>query len=249
MTASVTTLDVGRVESSPTGPLALVQRRLGGTYELDPWGLDPDATRLVGRLGALRWRIRVTGLDNLPGEGPALLVANRRLGFSEPAVAAVGILRATGRFVRPAGGFDVEPIGGWTRRFGALPPRVDEVDAALRVGEFVLVPTRRELVRNRAGNLPIELLEPAVRAGVPVIPVAVCGREIGWTWTVAIGPAVHARGAPGPRAVGEVAVGVADHLAGLLHELRGRSSRRWVGSLLPGVSAGASEADRTESGS
>lgn len=211
------------VEDLPSrpGPLDLIRRRLDGTYSLDPWGFDEDVSRIAGRLSALRWRVTVEGLENLPGDGPALLVANRRLGWSEPAVVVSAVFRETGAIVRAAGGLQIDPVGGVLRRLGAIPARAAEVGAALRAGNLVLVPTRREPLRNQAGHLPVELLAPAVEAGVPLVPVAVIGWEFQRRWTVRIGAPVHtARKRSDRRSdarhVGTAAVGVAATLDDLL---------------------------------
>ena len=234
---------------------AVVRRRLDGDYALDAWGLDEDVTRLAGRLSALRWTTTVLGLESIPKEGPALLVANRRLGWSEPSVVASALLRETGRIVRPVGGITVEPIGGILRRFGALPARPEEVAAALRAGNVVVVPTRREPVRNRPGHLPLDLVATAVTEGVPLIPVAVVGWELGRRWTVRIGEPVDliepvdVDGDPRnvARIVGAAAVEVASSLDALLtagheHDLGAR-----LLSAVPGVDLRVASSDTNES--
>lgn len=58
----------------------LAQRRMTGEYETDDWGLDwefVDAIRPVMTfLYKAYWRVETTGLDHVPVEGRALLVAN-----------------------------------------------------------------------------------------------------------------------------------------------------------------------------
>lgn len=174
------------VETQRDDLVSLVRRRISGTYELDRWGLDLDAVHVACRIAALRWSAVLSGVEHVPAEGPALLVANRRLGWSEPAVVAATLSVHTNRVIRPAGGMDFDPIGGLARRLGAIPARPAEVAAALRAGNVVLAPTRREPVRNRAGHVPIELLATAVALGVPIVPVAVVGREFGRRWTVRV---------------------------------------------------------------
>lgn len=224
------------------GAVELVRRRVEGTYDLDPWGLDVDATRLAGRVAAMRWRATVSGIEHVPAEGPALLIANRRLGWSEPAVVASAVARKTGRIIRPVGGIEVDPIGGLLRRLGALPARPDEIAAALRAGNLVLVPTRREPLRHRPGHLPIELLAPAVAARVPLVPVAVVGWEPGWRWSVQIGAPVVA-GPPverradtrvDAREVGRAAVEVSSSLDAMLTDAFDRGLGDRLLSIVPG---------------
>lgn len=203
------------------GLFDLVRRRLDGTYDLDRWGLDEDLAGLAAWFAGMRWVADVEGLDRLPGDGPALLVANRRLGWSEPVVLASVLRRASGAAVRPVGGVQLNPLGGLLHRLGAIPSRPAEVAAALRAGNRVLVPTRREPVRNRAGQLPVAFLEPAVALGVPLVPIAVIGWEFRRRWTIRVGEPVRvetpeASGVDVARQVGVAAVEVANSLDALL---------------------------------
>lgn len=211
------------VEDDPDdgGLFEVVRRRLDGTYDLDQWGLDEDLTGLAAWFAGMRWAADVEGMTKLPADGPALLVANRRLGWSEPIVLASVLRRSTGAAVRPVGGVQANPLGGLLRRLGAIPGRPAEVAAALRAGNRVLVPTRAEPVRNRAGHLPVEFLEPAVALGVPLVPVAVIGWEFRRRWTIRIGGPVRVEspetsGADVARQVGTAAVEVAAALDALL---------------------------------
>ena len=58
----------------------LVKRRFTGDYDTDEWGLDwewIDLVRpLLNFLYKTYWRVEVTGLENVPLEGRALLIAN-----------------------------------------------------------------------------------------------------------------------------------------------------------------------------
>lgn len=210
-------------QDPPDDLLSVVRRWVDGSNAVDPWGLDADAVALGTRLAALRWNITVTGIEHLPREGAAMLICNRRLGWSEPAVLVTALAREAGRHVRPVGCPDVDPLGGLLRRFGALPARPDDVAGALRAGSLVAVPTRRELVRFRPGYLPVHLLEPAVELGAAVLPVAVTGWEAGRSWTIEIGAPVRRPSKGGPRSVGRVAVDVAGALAELLDAAATRS--------------------------
>ncbi len=230
-----------RADPRGAGLVELVRRRISGDYELDAWGLDDDLAEVAGRLAALRWAIDVDGLSQLPESGPALLVANRRLGWSEPVVVAAGVLQATGRVVRPVGGLGVDPFQGVLRRLGALPGQPGEVAAALRAGNLVLVPTRREPVRGRAGHLPIELVAAGIAEGAPLLPVAVHGWELGRHWQVRLGAPVEverrrgparAVGGVDPRQVGAAAVAVATALDELLERGPGGPLGRRLASVV-----------------
>ena len=60
--------------------VGLVRRRYTGEFETDEWGLDwefVDAVRpFLNFLYRYYWRVETTGLENIPIEGRALLVAN-----------------------------------------------------------------------------------------------------------------------------------------------------------------------------
>ncbi len=243
MSASAAHLAVVDDDDRPgdDGLVGVIRRRFSGSYDLDAWGLDEDVTRLAGSVASLRWATSVIGSDALPSDGPALLVANRRLGWSEPAVVASAVLRDTGRIVRPVGGVGFDPVGGILRRLGTLPAAPDDVTAALRAGNLVLVPTRREPVRNRPGHLPIELVAAGLAVDAPLVPVGVIGWEFGRHWTVRIGEpirlprAARARrgGRVDPRAVGTAAVEVAAKLDDLIGRGHERDLKDRVRSIVP----------------
>lgn len=184
----------------------VVRRRLNGTYEVDPWGLDPDLVELASPLWSLRYGIAVDGADHLPADGPALLVANRRLGVSEPFVLARGVRLATSRHVRCVGVPDVAPVGPVLRRLGGVLARPDEVAGLLRAGHVVGVLLDRDVrQRAHAGAVPSSLVAPAFELDVPVLPVAVVGRELGRSWRVRVGAPVARPDGRGPLAMAALA--------------------------------------------
>lgn len=186
--------------------LATVGRRLRGDYDIDEWGLDPDLVNLADPLLALRWDIRVDGIERLPAVGGAVLVFNRRAGLSEPWVLARGIRRASGRFVRTVGVPDVAPAGPLLRRLGGVLDRPDEIGGLLRAGQLVGLPLSRELrSRDRTGALEVSRIGAAVATGVPVVPVAVVGRELGRAWRLVVGQPVDPVRRGGPLAAAELA--------------------------------------------
>lgn len=202
MTAPVVVDDDLDTSAAAAGVL---RRRLRGTYDVDPWGLDPDLVELMSPIGSLRFGIEVDFGDHLPPAGPALLVANRRFGVSEPFVLAHGVRRASRRHVRVAGVPDLQPLGPALRRLGGVLSRPDEVAGLLRAGEVVGVFLDRD-VRHRAhaGAAPVALIAPAFEQDVPVLPVALVGREIGRAWRLCLGrPVPHPEGR-GPLTMAEL---------------------------------------------
>ena len=108
-----------------------------------------------------------------------MLVANRRLGMSEPFAVASAVWQATGRIVRVLGVPDIAPIGPVLRRMGAVQDRPDELAGVLRAGQLALVFLDRQLrMGARVGQIGRDAMVPAVELGVPVLPVAVTGREL-----------------------------------------------------------------------
>lgn len=182
-----------------SGSVAHLRRRLQGTYEIDEWGLDPELVAASDPLVSLRWDTEVTVAGHVPATGGAVLVFNRRLGISEPWVLARGIRRATGRFVRTVGVPDRAPVGPFLRRFGAVVDRPDEIEGLLRAGQLVGLPLSRRMTAGEgAGHLELDRAEAVLAAGVPVIPVALVGRELGRHWRVVVGqpiPTASRRGA------------------------------------------------------
>lgn len=145
---------------------SLVQRRLDGTFDVDPWGLDLDLLEAVSPIGRLRWSISVEGEDVLR-EGPALLVAGRRLlAPTEPAVIAAAVFRFVRRPLRVLGVPDVAPIGPLLRRFGGVVDHPAEAAALLRAGHLVLA-------------------RQAFDVDAPVVQVTTRGWELSRRWRVA----------------------------------------------------------------
>lgn len=145
----------------------IAERRLQGTFDLDPWGLDVDLLELLLPVADLRWSISVDGEDAIR-DGPALLVAPRRLAApTEAVVLAVAVLRSTGRPLRVLGIPDLSPIGPVLRRLGGAVDHPVEARALLRAGHLVLA--RHDL-----------------DVAVPIVDVRTVGWELGRRWRVTV---------------------------------------------------------------
>ena len=71
----------GRWERKVAGGLAFLRRRITGEYEVDDFGYDEELTEqvlmsLVRPLYEKYFRVEVKGIENIPAEGGALVVAN-----------------------------------------------------------------------------------------------------------------------------------------------------------------------------
>jgi hypothetical protein len=158
------------------------------------------------------------------------VLVNRRFGISEPSLAVVAGQRANGRRLRVAWLPDFAPIGPALRAIGGVLGRPDEVRGLLHSGEAVVVlaaPTPRQF--GRAGRISPALVAPAVQLGVPIVPLALSGRELGRRWQARFGPALTFPG-PGRRRTGPlVAAEAADAgQAALQEQLDESSPPRWL---------------------
>ncbi|AIF46478.1 MFS transporter [Dyella japonica] len=132
------------------------------------------------------YRVRVDGLENIPEEGPALLVCNH-VSFMDPLVLMAN-LRRPARFVMYYKIFNIPvlkfvfhtakaiPIAGQKEDPAVLQQAYDEVDAALAEGDLVCIFPEGGLTRD--GD--IAPFRPGVarileRRPVPVVPLALRG--------------------------------------------------------------------------
>lgn len=192
--------------STPVATVEVVCRRLRGDVPIDPWGCDPEAQDAVDAVLRQVLRVAVTGDANLPVAGPALLVANRRLGIGEPAALGRAVRQVARRRLRFVGLPDIAPVGTVLRRLGAAVNRPAEVAALLRAGHLVGLPLSVVLRdRLRAGTLSPDDVAPALATGAPVIPVAVTGGELSGRWRVHFGVPVPVPRLRGPLALAELA--------------------------------------------
>ena len=174
--------------------VALVHRRLTGRFEIDEFGLDRDLLHLIGHLARLRWSVRVEGDQHLPEVGAALVVHNRRLGLSESAVLALAVARATGRPLRWTGAPGRGPLAQPSRQLGGVPSNRADVRSLLHAGELVTLPLARQAVgRTRVPVVPRMPIEVALELGVPIVAVAVTGREATRRWVVRVAAPIPTR--------------------------------------------------------
>jgi hypothetical protein len=168
---------------------------------VDRWGFDARVAAALDPLTALRWPVRVRGVEAVPVSGPTVVVLARGLDPVAPAAVATALRRATGRPARFLGLPDVAPVGPLLRRIGGAVARPEELAALLRAGHLVVLPLGRAL-RPGAARLDEDDLVPAVNEGATVVPAALGGA--GWrrAWVLDVAPPVVRRGA-GPAALAE----------------------------------------------
>jgi len=130
-------------------------------------------------------RVEVVGAENVPRRG-GVIVACNHLNNADPGIIGVSIRRRV-VFMAKAEMFEWPLFGGYVRLVGAFPVRRFEADlAALRRATellkrglaLMMFPegTRSKTGTMAAGHPGTAIL--ALRAGVPIVPVAITGTEI-----------------------------------------------------------------------
>lgn len=176
--------------------LAFLRRRLTGDYEIDVYGFDRELTEFVimplARLLYTRyWRVLATGLDHVPREGGALVVANHAGTLPFDAVMTKVALfdeHPGHRHLRELAAdlaLRAPVIGPLARKTGNTLAHCDDARRLLAAGELVgvwpegfkgigkLYKDRYKLQRFGRGGF----VEVALRTQVPIIPVAIIGAE------------------------------------------------------------------------
>jgi 1-acyl-sn-glycerol-3-phosphate acyltransferase len=193
-----------RKASSPAPPAGrtgsgfagFVQRRLSGAYSVDDFGFDPELfhevlTPLTHPLYERYFRVRTIGIGRIPVSGPALVVANHSGAIALDSVMvqhAVASEHPAHRVVRNIGAdlvYRLPFIGPLARKAGNAVACDEDALELLRRGELVGVypegfkgvgkgwSERYRLQRFGRGGF----VQIALKAQVPIIPVAVVGAE------------------------------------------------------------------------
>jgi 1-acyl-sn-glycerol-3-phosphate acyltransferase len=182
-----------RLEST----LDFLVRRLQGEYRIDEYGFDADLTENVilpiFRPVYEKWfRVEVNGVDNIPAEGGALLVANHGGGLwaldAAMTAVAVHVEHPAGRYLRPLGAdllFATPGVGSFARKTGSTLACGQDAERLLEAGELVGVwpegfkgigkPFRERYKLQRFGRGGF--VHAAIKSGVPIIPVSIVGAE------------------------------------------------------------------------
>lgn len=175
-------------------------------FDVDDFGLEADARvsilPLVEFLFHKWWRVEVEGIENIPDEGPALLVANHGgvIPYDGAMIAhAVEHLHPSqrrARFLAEAWSAELPFASSLITRLGGVHGCRENAERLLREGELVVMfpegakgvgkyyHERYRLQRFGRGGF----VKMSLRTGAPIIPVAVLGAEeahpvlykIGW---------------------------------------------------------------------
>jgi 1-acyl-sn-glycerol-3-phosphate acyltransferase len=175
--------------------LAFLRRRLTGDYDVDLFGFDRELTEAVMPIARplyyKYWRVRATGLDNVPNQGGALIAANHSGTLPIDALMVKSALyeeHPAHRHVRELAAdlaLSMPVVGAMARKTGNTLAHDEDALRLLASGELVAVypegfkgigklyKDRYKLQRFGRGGF----VEVALRAQVPIIPVAVVGAE------------------------------------------------------------------------
>lgn len=183
-------------ERKVASAMAFVRRRITGDYEVDEFGFDADLTDNL-MLPVLRplyekyFRVEVRGMEHVPSEGGALIVANHSgtvpidstmtqlaLHDHHPAQRHLRLLAADLVFTMPV----VAPMA---RKTGSTLACNEDAERLMSAGELVGVwpegfkgigkpfSERYKLQRFGRGGF----VSAALRSGVPIIPCSIVGAE------------------------------------------------------------------------
>jgi 1-acyl-sn-glycerol-3-phosphate acyltransferase len=178
------------------GALAFARRRITGEYPIDDFGFDSDLTDHV-LLPMLRplyekyFRVEVRGIENVPADGGALIVANHSGTVpldSSMTQLALHDRHPARRHLRMLGAdlvFTLPVIAPLARKGGATLACNEDAERLLGSGELVGVwpegfkgigkpfSERYKLQRFGRGGF----VSAALRAGAPIIPCSIVGAE------------------------------------------------------------------------
>jgi 1-acyl-sn-glycerol-3-phosphate acyltransferase len=178
------------------GGLAFLRRRITGDYPVDDFGFDPDLTEHV-LLPLLRplydtwFRVETRGLDNVPGTGAALVVANHSGTVPLDALmTALALLdhHPASRHLRMLAAdlvFSLPVVAPLARKGGNTLACNADAERLLTAGELVGVwpegfkgigkPFRERYKLQRFGRGGF--VSAALRTGAPIIPCSIVGAE------------------------------------------------------------------------
>ncbi|WP_153397252.1 lysophospholipid acyltransferase family protein [Ornithinicoccus halotolerans] len=184
------------LEDAVAGTLAFLRRRLTADFTVDEFGFDPDFTEHV-YLPLLRplfhqwFRTEVTGIEHVPAEGGALVVANHAGAVAVDSLMTQVAVRETHpqrRYLRMLAAdlvFATPGVGPVARRTGSTLATHTDAERLLSSGELVGVwpegfkgvgkPFRDRYRLQRFGRGGF--VAAALRTGVPIVPCAVVGAE------------------------------------------------------------------------
>jgi 1-acyl-sn-glycerol-3-phosphate acyltransferase len=174
--------------------VSFIRRRLRGDYAVDEFGFDPEFTTkiylpLLRRLADSWFRVEIRGAENLPPDGSALLVANHAGTLPiDGMILQTVVYDEIGRHVRMLGAdliFKTPYSHDLARKTGTTLACQEDAERLLAADQLVAVfpegfkglgkpyADRYKLQRFGRGGF----VAAAIRAQVPIIPIAIVGSE------------------------------------------------------------------------
>jgi 1-acyl-sn-glycerol-3-phosphate acyltransferase len=174
--------------------LAFLRRRVTGDYVVDEFGFDPDLTSRLAmatvRPLVEKWfRVEVQGIENIPSDGGALLVANHSGTVPvDSLVTGLVVHDHADRYLRMLGAdlvFRMPFFGEWARKAGATLACNEDAERMLGQGELVGVwpegfkgvgkPFSERYTLQRFGRGGF--VSAALHTRVPIVPCSIVGAE------------------------------------------------------------------------
>lgn len=186
----------GGLERRVAGGLAFLRRRLTGDYEVDDFGYDEELTdqvlmSMMRPLYEKYFRVEVKGIENIPADGGALIVANHSGTLPLDGVmmqVAVHDNHPEGRHLRLLAAdlvFMLPVVNELARKAGHTLACAEDAERLLERGELVGVmpegfkgigkpfSERYKLQRFGRGGF----VSTALRTGTPIVPCSIVGAE------------------------------------------------------------------------
>jgi 1-acyl-sn-glycerol-3-phosphate acyltransferase len=174
--------------------LAFLRRRVTGDYVVDEFGFDPDLTSRLS-MASMRplvekwFRVEVQGIENIPADGGALLVANHSGTVPiDSLVTGLVVHDHADRYLRMLGAdlvFRMPFFGEMARKGGATLACNEDAERMLGQGELVGVwpegfkgvgkPFSERYTLQRFGRGGF--VSAALHTGVPIVPCSIVGAE------------------------------------------------------------------------
>ncbi|GAC79161.1 MULTISPECIES: lysophospholipid acyltransferase family protein [Gordonia] len=205
----------GAVADTLIATSGFIRERMTGDFAVDDFGFDPHFAESVWfpavRQVYQKWfRVEVTGIENLPASGGALLVANHAGTIPVDALItslAVRDNHPNERYLRVLAAdmaFETPVISDLARRIGATLACNADAEALLRRGELTAVwpegfkgigklyKDRYKLQRFGRGGF----VTTAIRTKAPIIPVSIVGSEEIYPMVADLKPLARTLGLP-----------------------------------------------------